>query len=127
MRPLGIDIRAGLHTGEVELRGDDIGGIAVQVAARVMGEARPGEILGPGTVTDLLAGSGIEFIDRSEHELRGMGGRRLFPHQSWLSSSSCAMPLVQRPTSPMQGEVLVARATQPINEAHNDCGCRIPP
>ena len=83
VRPLGVDIRAGLHAGEVELRGDDIGGIAVHVAARVMGEAGPGEILVSGTVTDLVAGSGIAFTDRGEHELRGLEGRRrLFAHQS---------------------------------------------
>jgi class 3 adenylate cyclase len=83
VRSLGIDIRAGLHAGEVELRGDDIGGIAVHVAARVMGEAGPGELLVSGTVKDLVVGSGIEFIDRGEHELRGLEGRRqLFAHQA---------------------------------------------
>ena len=79
---LGIEIRAGLHAGEVELRGDDIGGIAVHTAARVMGEAGPGEILVSNTVKDLVVGSGIEFLDRGEHELRGLEGpRRLFAHQ----------------------------------------------
>lgn len=83
VRSLGIEIRAGLHTGEVELRGDDIGGIAVHTAARVMGEAGPGEILVSGTVKDLVVGSGIEFHDRGEHQLRGLEGRRrLFAHQS---------------------------------------------
>jgi class 3 adenylate cyclase len=82
VRALGIDIRAGLHAGEVELRGDDIGGIAVHTAARVMGEAGPGEILVSGTVKDLVVGSGIEFVDRGDHELRGLDGpRRLFAHQ----------------------------------------------
>jgi class 3 adenylate cyclase len=82
VRSLGIDIRAGLHAGEVELRGDDIGGIAVHTAARVMGEAGPGEILVSSTVKDLVVGSGIEFIDRGDHELRGLDGpRRLFAHQ----------------------------------------------
>ena len=80
---LGIEIRAGLHAGEVELRGDDIGGIAVHTAARVMGEAGPGEILVSNTVKDLVVGSGIEFQDRGEHELRGLeGARRLFAHQA---------------------------------------------
>lgn len=82
VRALGIDIRAGLHAGEVELRGDDIGGIAVHTAARVMGEASPGEILVSSTVKDLVVGSGIEFIDRGDHELRGLDGQRhLFAHQ----------------------------------------------
>ena len=79
---LGIEIRAGLHAGEVELRGDDIGGIAVHTAARVMGQAGPREILVSNTVKDLVVGSGIEFLDRGEHELRGLDGpRRLFAHQ----------------------------------------------
>jgi class 3 adenylate cyclase len=83
VRSLGIEIRAGLHTGEVELRGDDIGGIAVHTAARVMGQAGPGEILVSNTVKDLVVGSGIEFLDRGEHELRGLEGRRrLFAHQA---------------------------------------------
>jgi class 3 adenylate cyclase len=83
VRSLGVDIRAGLHAGEVELRGDDIGGIAVHTAARVMGKAGPGETLVSSTVKDLVVGSGIEFIDRGEHELRGLEGQRqLFAHQS---------------------------------------------
>ena len=82
VRSLGIDIRAGLHAGEVELRGDDIGGIAVHTAARVMGEAGPGEILVSSTVKDLVVGSGIEFLDRGDHELRGLEGQwHLFAHQ----------------------------------------------
>ena len=82
VRSLGVDIRAGLHAGEVELRGDDIGGIAVHVAARVMSHAGPGEMLVSSTVKDLVLGSGIEFLDRGEHELRGLEGRwRLFAHQ----------------------------------------------
>jgi class 3 adenylate cyclase len=82
VRALGIEIRSGLHAGEVELRGDDIGGIAVHTAARVMGEAGPGEILVSSTVKDLVVGSGIEFIDRGAHELRGLEGEwPLFAHQ----------------------------------------------
>ena len=81
VRALGIEIRAGLHAGEVELRGDDIGGIAVHTAARVMGEAGPGEILVSRTVKDLVVGSGIDFVDRGEHELRGLEGQwPLFAH-----------------------------------------------
>ena len=79
LRPLGIEIRAGLHTGEVELRGDDIAGIAVHTAQRVQSQARPGEVLVSRTVVDLVAGSGIEFNDRGDHELKGMPGSwRLF-------------------------------------------------
>jgi class 3 adenylate cyclase/pimeloyl-ACP methyl ester carboxylesterase len=79
VRPLGVEIRAGLHTGEVEVIGEDVGGIAVHIAARVMAEAGPGELLVSGVVPPLVAGSGIEFEDRSEHELKGVPGTwRLF-------------------------------------------------
>jgi class 3 adenylate cyclase len=69
VRPLGIEARAGLHTGEVELRGDDIGGIAVHIGQRVSALAGPGEVLVSSTVKDLVAGSGIVFIDRGAHAL----------------------------------------------------------
>ena len=72
--PLGIEIRAGLHTGEVELRGDDIGGIAVHIADRVHTFAQSGEVLVSETVPRLVTGSGIEFQDRGEHELKGIPG-----------------------------------------------------
>jgi class 3 adenylate cyclase len=72
---LGIEIRAGLHVGECELRGDDVGGLAVHIAARVAGLARPGEILVSRTVRDLVAGSGLRFAERGEHELKGVPER----------------------------------------------------
>lgn len=81
IRALGIDIRAGLHAGEIELRegGHRVGGIAVHIAARVMATAAPGEILVSSTVKDLVAGSGIEFRDRGTHDLKGVPGAwRLF-------------------------------------------------
>ena len=79
VEPLGIAIRAGLHVGEVELRGDDIGGLAVHVASRVMSNAAPGEILVSSTVKDLVIGAGIAFDDRGVHELKGVPGEwRLF-------------------------------------------------
>jgi class 3 adenylate cyclase len=74
VRSLGLDIRAGLHIGEVEVRGDDIGGIAVHIAARVQEKAAPGEVLVSRTITDLVAGSELTFAERGEHELRGVGG-----------------------------------------------------
>ena len=74
LQPLGIEIRAGLHTGEIELRGDDIGGIAVHIAERVQTFAEPGEVLVSETVPRLVTGSGIEFEDRCEHELKGVPG-----------------------------------------------------
>ncbi|MHB8662832.1 MAG: adenylate/guanylate cyclase domain-containing protein [Acidimicrobiales bacterium] len=79
VRELGIEVRAGLHTGEVELRGADIGGIAVHIGQRVSALAGPGEVLVSRTVTDLVAGSGIGFDDRGEYELKGVPGKwRLF-------------------------------------------------
>jgi class 3 adenylate cyclase len=72
VQPLGIVIRAGLHTGEIELQGDDIGGIAVHIAARVAAMAQPGETLVSRTVRDLVAGSGLRFQDRGLHALRGL-------------------------------------------------------
>ena len=73
-RELGLEIRAGLHTGECELRGDDLAGIAVHIGARVASLAGPGEVLVTSTVRDLVAGSGIEFTDRGHHELKGVPG-----------------------------------------------------
>jgi class 3 adenylate cyclase len=74
LQALGLPIRAGVHTGEVELIGDDIGGIAVHIAARISALAGPGEVLTSSTVRDLVAGSGLEFDDRGEQELKGLPG-----------------------------------------------------
>jgi class 3 adenylate cyclase len=74
VRGVGLDVRAGLHTGEVELAGEAVRGIAVHTGARVAGEAGPGEVLVSQTVKDLVAGSGIEFQDRGSHELKGIPG-----------------------------------------------------
>lgn len=79
LRPIGVEIRAGLHTGEVEARGDDVGGIGVHIAARVMAEAAAGEILISRTVRDLVVGSNIRSVDRGTHTLKGVEGDwRLF-------------------------------------------------
>jgi class 3 adenylate cyclase len=74
VRSLGVDVRAGLHTGEIELRGDDIAGMAVHIGARVAALAGAGEVLVSSTVKDLVAGSDIDFEDRGEHELKGVPG-----------------------------------------------------
>jgi class 3 adenylate cyclase len=74
VKVLGIEIRAGLHTGEIEVRGDDIAGMAVHIAARVSGQALGGDVLVSRTVTDLVAGSGINFEDRGDHRLKGVPG-----------------------------------------------------
>jgi class 3 adenylate cyclase len=74
-RALGIEIRAGIHTGEVEIRGDDVGGIAVHIAARVADIAGPNEVLVSRTVADVIAGSAVRLIERGEHELKGIADR----------------------------------------------------
>lgn len=71
---LGIELRMGLHTGECEVRGDDLGGLTVHIGARVSAMAGPSEVLVSRTVVDLVAGSGIEFEGRGEHELKGVPG-----------------------------------------------------
>jgi class 3 adenylate cyclase len=72
VRPLGIEIRAGVHTGECERIGAKLAGIAIHIGARVAAVAQPGEVLVTSTVKDLVAGSGIEFHDRGEHQLKGV-------------------------------------------------------
>jgi pimeloyl-ACP methyl ester carboxylesterase len=79
LRGLGVQIRAGLHTGEIELRNEDVGGIAVHISARVAAAAGPAEVLVSSTVKDLVAGSGLRFTDRGAHTLQGVPGEwRLF-------------------------------------------------
>jgi class 3 adenylate cyclase len=83
LRAIGLEIRAGLHTGEVEIMESNIGGIAVHIGARVSSLAGPSEVLVSRTVTDLVAGSGIEFDDRGAHTLKGVPGEwRLFAVKS---------------------------------------------
>lgn len=72
VRAIGVHVRGGLHTGEIELRGDDIGGIAVHIAQRVQALAQPNEVFVSRTVADLVAGSGIAFADRGTHALKGV-------------------------------------------------------
>ena len=78
MPPLGLAIRAGLHTGECERVGEKLAGLAVSVGARVSAAAGAGEVLVSGTVRDLVAGSGFTFEDLGERELKGAGSWRLF-------------------------------------------------
>jgi class 3 adenylate cyclase len=72
VRGLGVEVRVGVHTGEIELQDDDVGGIAVHIAQRVMAQAQPGEIVVSSTVRDLVAGSGINFEERGATSLRGV-------------------------------------------------------
>ena len=74
IRTLGIEVRAGVHTGEIEQRDGDVGGLGVHIGQRVSALAQPGEVLVTRTVTDLVTGSGIEFADRGNHELKGVPG-----------------------------------------------------
>jgi len=74
MEGLGLEVRAGLHTGEVELVGNDVAGLAVHIAARVMAEAPAGRVLASSTVHDLVVGSGLRFEDRGRRQLRGVPG-----------------------------------------------------
>ena len=74
VQALGIEVRAGLHTGECEIRGDDIGGIGVHIGARVSALAGPNEVLVSSTLRDLVIGSGLEFEDRGDHTLKGVPG-----------------------------------------------------
>ena len=79
LKGIDVEVRAGIHTGEIEVRGDDVAGMAVHICARVSALAGPGEILASGAVPPLVAGSGIEFVDRGERELKGVPGSwRLF-------------------------------------------------
>jgi class 3 adenylate cyclase len=71
-KSIGIEVRAGLHTGECEVRGDDLGGLAVHIASRVNALAAPSEVLVTSTVKDLVIGSGMEFTERGEHTLKGV-------------------------------------------------------
>lgn len=106
---LGIDVRSGLHTGECELRGDDIGGIAVHIGARIAALAQAGEVLVSSTVKDLVNGSGIAFQDRGTHVLKGVPAEwKLFapvgehdPIENLLPASreSVQDPLTDRLTS----------------------------
>ena len=75
VKPLGIEIRAGLHTGEVALDGDDVAGLGVTIGARVGAMAGASEVLVSQTVKDLVAGSGLTFEDAGEHELKGVPDR----------------------------------------------------
>jgi class 3 adenylate cyclase len=75
-KDLGLDLRVGLHIGEVEVRGNDIAGLSVTIARRVCDLAGPGEVLLSHTVADVVVGSGIKFTDRLEHELKGVPGTR---------------------------------------------------
>jgi class 3 adenylate cyclase len=94
---IGLPLRAGLHTGEIELRGRDIGGIAVHGAARVMAQSQPSEVLVSRVVTDLVAGAGLKFSERGSHELKGLPGRwDLFAASGWSGILKTFTPPARR-------------------------------
>jgi class 3 adenylate cyclase len=104
---LGIDVRNGLHSGECELRGDDIGGIAVHIGARIAALAQAGEVLVSSTVKDLVNGSGIAFRDRGTHVLKGVPGEwKLFASAGQDDSIEILLPVSQKPVQdPLTGRI----------------------
>jgi class 3 adenylate cyclase len=99
VRAIGIGVRVGLHTGEIELHGDDIGGIAVHIAQRIQAFAQPDEVLVSRTVVDLVSGSGIPFADRGTHTLKGVPNPwQLFAVEDPQLGSGAAGELVANPT-----------------------------
>ncbi len=111
---LGIKIRAGIHTGECELLDADIGGIAVHIAARILGQAGAGEILVSRTVRDLVVGSGTGFEDRGSVELRGVPGtwqllavNRHGPRAGSAEAELASMPTPGRRTTMRRSDLVV--------------------
>src|SRR6202008_716173 len=98
VQALGIEVRAGLHTGECEVRGDDIGGIGVHIGARVSALAEANDVLVSSTLRDLVIGSGLEFEERGAHELKGVPG--VFRHYSLLDSRILLPPFAMWPAFP---------------------------
>jgi pimeloyl-ACP methyl ester carboxylesterase len=101
---LDIELRCGVHTGECELLGDDVGGIGVHIAARIMAQAAPGEIIVSSTVRDLVVGSGLAFDDRGAHALKGVPGewRLLAVRSGGASATSPEGRLAAHPTPPVR-------------------------
>ena len=75
LNQLGVEIRTGIHTGEVELRGEDVGGIAIHIAARVLAESAPNQVWISRTVKDLVVGSGLTFSEQGTYSLKGVPGK----------------------------------------------------
>jgi pimeloyl-ACP methyl ester carboxylesterase len=100
---LDIELRCGVHTGECELLGEDVGGIGVHIAARIMAQADPGEIIVSSTVRDLVVGSGLAFDDRGAHALKGVPGewRLLAVRSGGASATSPEGRLAAHPTPPV--------------------------
>ena len=91
LKAFDIDVRGGIHTGEIEVRGDDVAGMAVHIGARVSALAEPGSILVSSTVKDSVIGSNVEYEERGEHELKGVPG-----HMASLLRPRLTRPLCQK-------------------------------
>jgi class 3 adenylate cyclase len=104
VEPLDIELRCGVHTGECELLGEDLGGIGVHIAARILASAAPGEILVSSTVRDLVVGSGLGFDDRGTHTLKGVPGewQLLAVRSGGASATSPEGRVAAHPTPPMR-------------------------
>jgi class 3 adenylate cyclase len=110
---VGLQVRAGLHTGEVELRGDDIAGLGVNIASRIEALARSGKVLVARTVTDLVVGSGLDFDDRGEHDLKGVPGRwQLFAAKHYRPRRRA--PSGRAPTAGCQAALLLSRRAEHV-------------
>ena len=126
---MGVPVRAGVHTGECELIGDDVGGLAVHIGARVGAQASEGEILVSSTVADLVVGSGLQFAERGEHELKGVPGSwRLLAVEDETDRPS--VPLEPRPAAadlPIADQITmrVARRAPGALRAASDLGRRM--
>jgi class 3 adenylate cyclase len=110
---LGIEVRAGLHTGECERIGDDLAGLAVHIGARVAAQAQPGEVWVSRTVCDLVAGSGMQFRTRGIHELKGVPGP--WELYSLSDGDTAAVPVTPQPpaTRPSDRAILAAAHRAP--------------
>ncbi len=107
VRRLGVEVRTGLHTGECELMGEDVGGIAVHIGQRVSALARPGEVLVSSTVKDLVAGSGLRFEDRGAYVLKGVPDQWARLHGRCLTPGTVVRQVLPRDCA------LTARPMQP--------------
>ena len=117
---LGVDIRAGLHTGEVEVTPSGVRGIAVHIGARVGAAAGPGEVLVSRTVTDLVSGSGITFDDRGEHELKGVAGRWQLFAVTEVDLESGAVPHDRRDDAHAAGIEVVDSLQDLLTRVHEE-------
>ena len=116
VQALGIEVRAGLHTGECEVRGDDIGGIAVHIGARVSALAGPNDVLVSSTLRDLVIGSGLEFDDRGTHAAQGRA-RRVAAVRRRFSVAVGASARGSRPKTCTGGRLSLQRMKSPVDES----------